>query len=231
MIEVLVLDLDDTLYLERDYVRSGFSAVAGHLEDRGAGSAEAIFDHLWSEFESGRRRDAFDNLIAEFPHVAEVASIEGLVEHYRSHQPAICLAEPDAFSRLQRSGIEMALISDGWTETQRAKLGALGVSSAFSETILTGLWGRRYWKPHHRAFEAIENVYGLKGPRLAYVADNPSKDFEPPNQRGWLSVRIRMRGQLHEHLEPETREHEPQLEVSSLHDIPSWLESSSRQPT
>ena len=38
-----MLDLDDTLYLERDYVRSGFTDVAAYLEARGlANSADDV---------------------------------------------------------------------------------------------------------------------------------------------------------------------------------------------
>ena len=33
-IDVLVLDIDDTLYLERDYVRSGFKCVGEWVNDR-----------------------------------------------------------------------------------------------------------------------------------------------------------------------------------------------------
>lgn len=219
MIEVVVLDLDDTLYLERDYVRSGFSSIAAHLEGLEVGSAETIFEHLWNQFELGRRRDAFDNLIEEFPTVADVASVESLVKRYRDHSPTISLAEPDSFLRLRGSGVELALISDGHPQVQQLKLDSLGVGHAFSPLVLTGKWGRAFWKPHHRAFELIETAFGLYGTKLAYVADNPSKDFIPPNERGWLSVRLRMPGQLHEHSEPQNRAGAAQMEVASVAEI------------
>ena len=34
--------------------------------------------------------------------------------------------------------------------------------------------------------------------QFAYVADNPQKDFAAPLQLGWLTVRIRRPGSLHE---------------------------------
>ena len=36
--QTVVFDLDDTLYAERDYVLSGYGAVAEHLSDDPAGS-------------------------------------------------------------------------------------------------------------------------------------------------------------------------------------------------
>jgi hypothetical protein len=33
------------------------------------------------------------------------------------------------------------------------------------------------------------------------VADNPMKDFIPPHERGWTTVRVRRAGSLHEDLD------------------------------
>ncbi|HEX6222335.1 MAG TPA: hypothetical protein VF115_14690, partial [Acidimicrobiia bacterium] len=69
---------------------------------------------------------------------------------------------------------------------------------------------------HPRAFEMVETRLGLSGDRLAYVADNPAKDFIAPNDRGWTSIRVRIEGQLHYLAEPRHRQARPRLEVSSL---------------
>ena len=57
MIRAIVLDLDDTLYLERDYVRSGFTHVA-YLEARGLANSAEVFAFLWAGFEAGERHHA-----------------------------------------------------------------------------------------------------------------------------------------------------------------------------
>lgn len=222
MIEAVVLDLDDTLYLERDYVRSGFARVARALEELGvAGAGEAI-GHLWTEFESGRRGDAFDSLARSFP-LDDRVTVAELVDLYRVHRPTISLLEPNVIETLAKAGVPLGLISDGLVDTQMRKVEALGLAARFDVVVLTGTWGREYWKPHPRAFEVMETRLGLAGERLAYVADNPAKDFIAPNQRGWTSIRVRIDGQLHYRAEPGHPHARPHMEVSALGEVSELL--------
>jgi FMN phosphatase YigB (HAD superfamily) len=45
-IKAILFDLDDTLYDEVDFYRSGFTAVGAHLEARGIGIRDEIVDLL-----------------------------------------------------------------------------------------------------------------------------------------------------------------------------------------
>jgi putative hydrolase of the HAD superfamily len=63
--------------------------------------------------------------------------------------------------------------------------------------VLTDRWGRTYWKPHERAFLAIEAALEARGAACVYVGDNPAKDFAAPRRLGWRTVRIRRRGTAH----------------------------------
>lgn len=227
MIKAMVLDLDDTLYLERDYVRSGFTHVATYLEDRGLADSAEVFAFLWAGFEAGQRGSAFDSLLGRWPQIGRAENLEELVDRYRHHLPDIKLHEPGSFADLLRLDVRLGLISDGRPAAQRAKLEALGVEGSFGEILLTGDWGDRYAKPHHRAFVTMEEALALSGSDLVYVADNPIKDFIAPNERGWLTWRIRMPGQLHWAVEPTVANAAPGLELSSLLDAVAMLESSS----
>jgi len=55
-----VLDIDDTLYLERDYVRSGFCAVGRWLAEHQ--NVEDFFERAWALFEAGARGNIFDTV-------------------------------------------------------------------------------------------------------------------------------------------------------------------------
>ena len=48
-----------------------------------------------------------------------------------------------------------------------------------------------------RCFEEMAGRLGLQHSQLAYVADNPAKDFVAPNTLGWLTIRIRRPGTKH----------------------------------
>ena len=50
--KAVIFDLDDTLILERDFVFSGYRAVAKYLEAGRGLSAERIYGILKEEFES-----------------------------------------------------------------------------------------------------------------------------------------------------------------------------------
>ena len=69
MIRGIAFDMDDTLYHERDYVRSGFSVVATMAADA-ADSVEVLESWLWRAFESGVRGDTFDRFGRRSPQSA-----------------------------------------------------------------------------------------------------------------------------------------------------------------
>jgi putative hydrolase of the HAD superfamily len=193
---VVVLDIDDTLYLERDYVRSGFDVV-GRLVSERLG-VDGLADTLWAGFLDGVRGDAFDKALELHGLHVDAALVAELVHAYRSHRPCIRLL-PDAVRLLDRlDGRRVGAITDGPVDSQRAKVDALGLTARLDPLVVTGELGPGRGKPHPAAFEVVERVTGATGAELVYVADNPAKDFITPLQRGWRAVRVRRPGSLHE---------------------------------
>ena len=196
-VRCLVFDVDDTLYLERDYVRSGFWAV-----DRWARvhlGVAGVFERAWERFESGHRRTIFDEVVAELS--LDPASIGTMVEVYRSHDPEISLLA-DSMAALETAasnGAPIAVVTDGPAASQWGKVRALGLDRWASLTVVTADLGPGRGKPHPAAFELVQDRLGHCGPDCAYVADNPAKDFAAPAALGWRTVRVRRVGSLHEH--------------------------------
>ena len=61
MITTVVFDLDDTLYDEVEYCKSGFASVSEFLADLPqAPPAEHIFNCLWKQFTAGNRTKIFN---------------------------------------------------------------------------------------------------------------------------------------------------------------------------
>jgi putative hydrolase of the HAD superfamily len=194
MTPCIVLDIDDTLYLERDYVRSGFRAVGDWVA--GAFGATGFFERAWTAFEEGHRGDIFNRCLAEVG-VQAADAVEQMVAVYRSHQPDIALM-PDAQRFLDRVPAgRLAVITDGPLASQQAKAHALQLSR-WSETIVfTAEHGPGFPKPSPRAFQFVAERLQATGRRCCYIADNPLKDFQGPKSLGWRTVRIRRRGGLH----------------------------------
>ncbi|WEK44389.1 MAG: HAD family hydrolase [Candidatus Sphingomonas colombiensis] len=182
----VVLDLDDTLYLERDYVRSGFNAVGRHLA--GQGVMEDFSERAWALFESGLRNTIFDAALASSASI----SITELVEIYRAHQPDIALC-PDAIRFLERfpANRPLGMVTDGPITSQAAKVRALGLEQRISPIVMSDSFGVTFRKPHDRPFETIERALGVAPERIVYIGDNPLKDFVTPRRRGWRTIRIR----------------------------------------
>ena len=191
-----VLDIDDTLILERDYVYSGFSAVDRWL--RKNCELTGFFEEAWHLFESGRRKKIFDTVLNELD-FNEYGMIENLVRVYREHKPQIKLL-PDAERFLARQKRQnLGIITDGYSSTQWAKVESLDLKSKVDKIIITDDWGIDFWKPNSRSFMTIQK--SLPSEQCVYVADNPLKDFKAPEALGWSpSIRIRREGSLNYNL-------------------------------
>jgi putative hydrolase of the HAD superfamily len=214
---IVVFDLDDTLYLERNYARSGLAAVGQWaLAERGL---EQFFERAWHEFEHGDRGRIFDRTLAALGRDPDPATIAAMITAYRQHCPDIALAaDADAWLSTAGSEVGLALISDGFLTAQSRKVEALGLAArGFKPIVLTDSWGRDFWKPHARAFELIERHFALPPERLAYVADNPLKDFVTPRRRGWRTVQILRPERIH-------RFDPPRRELAADHRIESFAE-------
>lgn len=213
MIGTVVFDIDDTLYLERDYVRSGFNAVDEWMaSDRGV---DGFFERAWLAFSSGVRGRIFDQALTELG-VDEPSLVPMLVSIYRAHRPSIMLL-PDARACLDEmfAVVSLACVTDGPGESQRAKATALGLSRWLDPVVLTDEIGDGFSKPHRRPFEMIEQRTAARG-RCVYVADNPRKDFVGPKALGWRTIRVRRPGGLHTELPSESDVDEEVLDLTGL---------------
>jgi putative hydrolase of the HAD superfamily len=194
-VAVIVFDVDDTLYLERDYVFSGIRAVGRHLEIWGI---DGFTEAAWRQFLQGARGDLFDRALHELSVAADPQLVPSLVDVYRTHKPDIELL-PDAanvLERCAREGHDIGIITDGPAMSQRSKLAALALNRLTATVLVTAEHGPTWHKPSEKPFRAMERVYG-SGQAFLYVADNPAKDFEAPARLGWRTYRVRRSGSLH----------------------------------
>lgn len=194
---VIVLDLDDTLYLERDYVESGLNAV-GRWAERQLG-LHALGEVMICLFRQGMRGHLFDQGLERAGIAASPDLIARMLRVYRLHTPRIALAE-DAERLLARRPprTAYAIITDGFLDAQKRKLRALRLHRCgIALAVCTDQWGRSGWKPSPKAFEHVQSVFGASPDRFVYVADNPNKDFHAPRQLGWQTVQISRPERLH----------------------------------
>lgn len=220
----IILDLDDTLYLEHEYVQSGFLAVGRSLSDdpdEGQCYGEWLFKRAAQEHD-GR---TFNHLLTAFPHLEERSSVPKMVRVYREHQPDLRLADEwrEALEHWRHRGIFLGLISDGELVGQQRKVDALGLESLLDHIILTDAYGKDHWKPSPTAFQEMERVSGLHGSELLYIGDNVLKDFVAPNALGWNSIRLKVEGQVRYNLTPASQKHTAAWEFGSIRELIAFL--------
>ena len=190
----VVFDIDDTLYLERTYVSSGFRAA-------GQWAAEWLlipdFDrHCIRLFDEGYRGNIFDAALGACDYPSNPELIAGLVAIYRGHKPDIHMIEDAAVAIANiRSVWPVAIITDGPVVSQSRKCEELDLANLADPIVLTGTRGAGFHKPQRGAFEFVGSRIPAR--RYVYVADNPAKDFTAPAELGWHSIRIRRAGGLH----------------------------------
>lgn len=179
-IKGVIFDLDDTLYSEKDYVRSGYKAVSNFL---GGGYEKK----LWTYFESNK--PAIDELLKELGRESEKREV---LKIYRSHKPDIHLYPgiTEIIENLKAKGIKVGIITDGRPEGQRNKLQALGLK--VDDVLITDeLGGTQFRKPCDIAFRIIATRWRLNPADIVYIGDNPTKDFQATQQIGMKSIWFR----------------------------------------
>jgi len=221
--QAIVFDLDDTLYPERDFVLSGFWAVARWGERHLGIQRDQGYAHLCALYESGVRGDTFNRWLAA-QGITDAMLISRLVQVYREHVP--CLTPfpevPDLLTRLHRR-YRLGLLSDGYLDVQCRKLAALGLESYFDAIVFSDEWGREAWKPSLKPFQAILRQLEVAASAAIYVADNPLKDFVGARQVGMFTVRILRPGGEYAHLVPPTPQHAPDHTINRVSELERLL--------
>ena len=174
-LKVIVFDMDDTLYGEKEYVRSGYRAIAKTMPE-----VEDMEEKLWKAFEE--RKSAIDEVLLQEGIYSEEVKQKCLTA-YRFQEPEITLYEgvEALLVWLKEQGYKIGIITDGRPEGQRAKIKALGLETMVDHIIVTDeLGGIEYRKPNKAAFVKMQEVLGVPFEEMCYIGDNKKKDFIAP---------------------------------------------------
>jgi putative hydrolase of the HAD superfamily len=225
IIRAVVFDLDDTLYLETDYVSSGFREVARELASRTLLSEEDLFTFLWQGFQEGTRGVQFDRLLMRYSDLTKITNVSELVSLYRNHSPNIQLLDGinELLNMLELTGVLLGIITDGPVLSQTVKMRALGLESRIANRVRTDDWGIEYRKPHVRAFHHLSSELRVVPSECVYVGDNPQKDFQGAKLSGWKTIRLRMHLQLANMLEARDLASSADVEVRSVQELTELL--------
>jgi len=219
-IRALLFDLDDTLYEEKQFVKSGFVKVAGFIEDKFIINKKDFCKVLIDIFNGGARGNIF-NLALEKVNVAYKEDIiREMVKIYREHNPEIKLAEDVKSLLIKLRGIySLGIITDGYYEVQKKKVQALRLEEMFDSIIYTDKYGKEYWKPNVFGCKlALKELKGLLPEEAVYIGDNPYKDFIGAKKIGISTVRVINQNREYSNVKL-NKEYEVDYEIKELHEI------------
>lgn len=222
MIEMVMFDLDDTLYPEIDFVKSGFDAVSPILSAWLGITREKAMELLWYEFQKDRC-NIFNRILERYD-LLDINKVLFLVAVFRHHMPVISLF-PDASATiiwLRKKGIKIAVLTDGYYFTQYQKVRALRLSYLIDGIVFTDILGRKHWKPDPRGFEMMLARMECPGHRTLYVGDNPLKDFYGARKAGLKTAQIKRADGLYSVVQAPSG-YDADCVISSLYQIKTFL--------
>lgn len=230
---VVVFDLDDTLYYERDYAASGYRAIAAALAplanvaDRTA--IEELPDAMLSALDS--RLNPIDAMLRHLGHERADrlgATVDFALRIYRSHIPNLSLSPlwTDTLHTLSAAGVATGIITDGDGSRQRAKIRALGLEAFFNPADIMISQEAGADKSQPQMFRHFTGRYP-NASAFAYIGDNPAKDFRRPAMMGWLTIGLRDSGHnIHPQNPPEA--FMPEIWIDSPAVLPQVIASMAR---
>ncbi len=213
---IIVFDLDDTLYEEITYVRSGFKAVANHLsKNYKIETSKNIYRHFAKLLEEQGRGKVFDSFLDKY-NLSNRRIVKKCLAVYRLHNPKIRLSA-SGLSCLERlKDYPKFLVTDGNKIVQTKKVKSLKIDKYFRHMIVTHNYGLKHAKPSPYCFHKILQWENAIPQDLVYIGDNPKKDFVNLKKDGFRTVRV-MTGE-HKDVEAQFK-YEADYQINSLDEL------------
>lgn len=192
----VVVDLDDTLYPQADYLAGAaraVSAAAARLGLDGVAVHAALVAELAAGSDAGGTIDRA-LLRAGVPSGDLPALLPPLVAAFTSFQPERLTPYPgvaEALSRLS-AVVPLACLTDGNPAIQDAKLAATGLLPFLPVVVVTDrLGGRATRKPNPAGLRAVAERLRVPADRLLVIGDRPGKDVAVAGAVGARAIRVR----------------------------------------
>jgi putative hydrolase of the HAD superfamily len=218
-IKAVVFDLDDTLYPQVEYKRSGFEVVASWLaEKRGIDSTKVLYEleTILDKFGASYPY-MFDRLVERLD--IDIGFVEQLVRLFIDHDPRICCYDGviPMLSRLRKKYL-LGILTDGRYLVQQKKVKSLGLDNVVARILYSDAMGLE--KPATQLYKWFEDAFHTYGLKMLYVGDNPAKDFCGANQRQWYTVQVGTGKRVSKIVAPE---YQAKKRISSVTDLESMM--------
>ena len=184
---VVVFDLDDTLYSEVDFLKSAYKEIAIKIAIEINVPNKVVYEDMLEYFYN--RKNVFEDILLKYNSHLKVPE---LLNVYRNHKPQINLSEDriEVLNFFKSKHVSLGLLTDGRSVQQRNKIEALNLNQWFTEIVISEEFGSE--KPNINNFKHFEDVFGSGN--YFYIGDNIKKDFVAPNKLNWTTICLKDNG-------------------------------------
>lgn len=185
---ILVFDLDDTLYNEMDFIKSGFNAVSDYLSN--TYGLPSTFEEMCVVLDKYGRNQIFDKILKKY-NVYSIVKVKKCISLYRYHKPNIALSDSAQRCIERFSSYSKYIVTDGNKLVQASKINALNIKQKFVGIYITRNYGIDKEKPSPYCFRKIQMKENAQEKDIVYIGDNSNKDFVGIKELGFRTIRIK----------------------------------------
>ncbi len=187
--DAIIFDLDDTLFEEKDFVISGFSAVAADIAKAATSKKQIVFNYLLKQFYKKGRGKIFNAALQHFGLTDTPEEVARLVQLYR-HHPANITFYPGVKSLLKRlhKNFYLAVVTDGATEIQTNKVNALCLQELVDYIVYC--WEIGAPKPDTRGYALALDYFKIPANHAIIIGDHPINDIAAAKELGTWTIRV-----------------------------------------
>lgn len=220
----VIFDLDNTLYSEMSYVKSGFMEVSDYLSNRYKLDCDMVFEKMIHIFNVEGRGKVFNILLKDL-NLSEKENVLNLVYIYRFHAPKISLYADvlDTLTRLKAENYKLGIISDGKAIVQKNKIDALNLNKIFDVIILTDALGPDFWKPSIVPYQIALDLLNSNPNESCYIGDDSFKDFLGPKSLNIKTIQVQYETEIDYWKKRGFNQTKPDYTVKSLQEIFNFL--------
>ena len=188
--KIVAFDLDDTLYDESKFVKSGFKKVADYVGAKFLINKKEFYSFLIRILEENGRGCVFDLALKKY-NIYKKGEVIVLIKVYRRHKPKIMpYLGVSAMLRRLKKIYKIVLITDGDGTVQRNKVNSLNIRNLFDAIIYTSDYGKGKEKPSAFSLKKILKKFKKSPYEMIYIGDDPNKDFIGAKKIGIKTIRV-----------------------------------------
>ena len=191
-IQLIVFDLDNTLYDELLYFNQAFSEISKYISLEFRLSYDEVSNKLKELISiKGRSYHYLFNELLDYYGISIEKHLSKLLDIYCSFSPKLELY-PGVLPLIKELGkaYKLGIITGGMMKAQKNKINSLDISKYFEHVLITQEIGAN--KPDSFPYSYLLNILKIKPDRSVYIGDNPFVDFIGAKTIGMPTIRVRV---------------------------------------